>query len=159
MNFDLTEEQEMIVESVAKFVATDSPVSRFRKTRNTDRGWDTAVLCTLGETLSMAILEAWALGLPLISNDVPGVGDLIQNNHDGLLVGPSHPALLTERIQLLVNDAPLRRKLGKNGRKRVEDHFNRKTIWSQYERLIQHLKPHGVNALKFTTEKPKYLHR
>ena len=123
------------------------------------RGWNTAVLCTLGETLSMAILEAWALGLPLISNDVSGVGDLIQNNHDGLLVEPSHPALLTEGIQLLINDAPLRRKLGGNGRKRVEDHFDRKTIWAQYERLIQNLKHHGVNALKLTTEKPKYLHR
>ena len=49
MNFDLSEEQEMIVESVAKFVATDSPVSRFRETRNTDRGWDTAIWETMGE--------------------------------------------------------------------------------------------------------------
>ena len=33
MNFDLTDEQQMIVESFVKFVATDSPVSRFRETR------------------------------------------------------------------------------------------------------------------------------
>jgi alkylation response protein AidB-like acyl-CoA dehydrogenase len=49
MNFDLTEEQQMIVESVAKFVATDSPVSRFRELRDTDRGWDPAIWEMMGE--------------------------------------------------------------------------------------------------------------
>ncbi|MCG8591257.1 MAG: acyl-CoA dehydrogenase family protein, partial [Proteobacteria bacterium] len=49
MNFDLTEEQEMIVESVAKFVANDSPVSRFRSLRDDERGWDPAVWNRMGE--------------------------------------------------------------------------------------------------------------
>jgi len=49
MNFDLTEEQQMIVETVVKFVATDSPVSRFRETRETDRGWDPAIWEMMGE--------------------------------------------------------------------------------------------------------------
>jgi len=49
MNFDLTEEQQMIVESVAKFVATDSPVSRFRELRGTERGWDPEVWRMMGE--------------------------------------------------------------------------------------------------------------
>ena len=40
MNFDLTEEQQMIVEQVAKFVANESPVERFRKLRDTERGWE-----------------------------------------------------------------------------------------------------------------------
>ena len=43
------------------------------------RGWDIAVLATEGETLSMAILEAWALGIPMVASDVSGVGDLIQD--------------------------------------------------------------------------------
>jgi alkylation response protein AidB-like acyl-CoA dehydrogenase len=40
MNFDLSEEQEIIVESVAKFVANESPVERFRKLRDSERGWE-----------------------------------------------------------------------------------------------------------------------
>ena len=40
MNFDLTEEQQMIVDAVAKFVANESPVERFRKLRDTERGWE-----------------------------------------------------------------------------------------------------------------------
>ena len=59
MNFDLSEEQEMIVESVAKFVATDSPVSRFRELRNSERGWDPAIWEMMGEVgwLSVAYPE------------------------------------------------------------------------------------------------------
>ena len=43
MNFDLTEEQEMIVDAVSKFVANDSPVERFRKLRETAIGWEPSV--------------------------------------------------------------------------------------------------------------------
>ena len=49
MNFDLTEEQQMIVETVAKYVETDSPVQRFRKQRETDRTWDAETWRAMGE--------------------------------------------------------------------------------------------------------------
>jgi len=49
MNFDLSEEQQMIVDSVAKFVANDSPVERFRKLRETELGWDKSVWKSMGE--------------------------------------------------------------------------------------------------------------
>lgn len=43
MNFDLSEEQQMIVDSVARFVASESPVERFRGLREDERGWDPKV--------------------------------------------------------------------------------------------------------------------
>ena len=49
VNFDLTEEQQMIVDSVAKFVANDSNVERFRKIRETPRGWDPEMWERMGE--------------------------------------------------------------------------------------------------------------
>lgn len=49
MNFDLTEEQQILVDSVAKFVANDSPVERFRKLRDTERGWDPTTWARMGE--------------------------------------------------------------------------------------------------------------
>ena len=49
MNFDLSEEQEIIVESVAKFVANESPVERFRKLRDTERGWEPELWASMGE--------------------------------------------------------------------------------------------------------------
>ena len=49
MDFDLSEEQQILVDSVAKFVANDSPVERFRKLRDTERGWDPTTWARMGE--------------------------------------------------------------------------------------------------------------
>ncbi|MGH0028229.1 MAG: acyl-CoA dehydrogenase family protein [Myxococcota bacterium] len=49
MNFDLTEEQQILVDSVAKFVQNDSGTERFRKLRETERGWDTEMWERMGE--------------------------------------------------------------------------------------------------------------
>lgn len=49
MNFDLSDEQEMIVDAVQKFVANDSPVERFRKLRDHDTGWEKSTWKAMGE--------------------------------------------------------------------------------------------------------------
>ncbi len=49
MNFDLTEEQQIIADSVATFVANESPVEHFRKMRETERGWEPALWKQMGE--------------------------------------------------------------------------------------------------------------
>jgi len=49
MNFDLSEEQQMVVDQVEKFVQNDSPVERFRKLRDTERGWEPDMWARMGE--------------------------------------------------------------------------------------------------------------
>ena len=49
MNFDLTEEQQILVDSVAKFVQNDSGTERFRKLRDTEQGWDREMWERMGE--------------------------------------------------------------------------------------------------------------
>ncbi|HYC54118.1 MAG TPA: acyl-CoA dehydrogenase family protein [Candidatus Binatia bacterium] len=49
MNFELTEEQTMIVDAVRKFVDNDSPVARFRQLRETEQGWEPKVWQAMGE--------------------------------------------------------------------------------------------------------------
>ena len=49
MNFELSEEQEMVVDQAAKFVQNDSPVERFRKLRETEQGWDSGMWARMGE--------------------------------------------------------------------------------------------------------------
>jgi len=59
MNFDLTEEQQMIADQAAKFVANESPVERFRKLREDERGWDPDMWAKMAEQgwLAIAIPE------------------------------------------------------------------------------------------------------
>ncbi len=66
MNFDLSEEQQMIVESVAKFVAGESPVERFRRLRDAGRGFEPAVWEQMG---SMGWLS---VELPVAENGFGG---------------------------------------------------------------------------------------
>jgi len=49
MDFELSEEQQMIVDTVEKFVKNDSPVERFRKLRDTERGWEPDTWARMGE--------------------------------------------------------------------------------------------------------------
>lgn len=49
MNFDLSEEQQMVVDTVAKWVDVQSPVKRFRELRDTSLGWETDIWRTMGE--------------------------------------------------------------------------------------------------------------
>jgi alkylation response protein AidB-like acyl-CoA dehydrogenase len=59
MNFDLNEEQQMIQDQAAKFVANETPVSRFRKLRETERGWEPEMWAKMAEQgwLAIAIPE------------------------------------------------------------------------------------------------------
>jgi alkylation response protein AidB-like acyl-CoA dehydrogenase len=49
MNFDLSEEQQILVDSVAKYVKNDSPVERFRKQRDSERGYELDAWARMGE--------------------------------------------------------------------------------------------------------------
>jgi alkylation response protein AidB-like acyl-CoA dehydrogenase len=55
MNFDLSEEQQMIADQVAKFVANESPVERFRRLRETERGWEPEMWARMAEQGWLAI--------------------------------------------------------------------------------------------------------
>jgi alkylation response protein AidB-like acyl-CoA dehydrogenase len=55
MNFDLTEEQRLLVDTVASFVKKQSPVSRFRALRDDPVGWSPAVWKQLGELGLLAV--------------------------------------------------------------------------------------------------------
>src|SRR5262245_30108719 len=56
MDFELSDEQRLLVDSVNNFVKKDSPIERFRKQRDVDPGWSKQVWAQMGEL-------GW-LGLP-----------------------------------------------------------------------------------------------
>jgi len=49
VNFELSEEQQILVDSVQRFVQSDSTVERFRKLRGTDQAWDPEIWARMGE--------------------------------------------------------------------------------------------------------------
>jgi len=82
---------------------------------------DVFVLPTYAEGTPIAVLEAMAAGLPVITTPVGGIPELIEDGVDGLLVPPGDDEALASRLALLLGDAALRRRLGERARRRALD--------------------------------------
>ncbi|MBI5625072.1 MAG: glycosyltransferase family 4 protein [Elusimicrobia bacterium] len=74
------------------------------------------------EGLPNAVLEAMALGLPVIASDVPGNRDAVLHGETGFIAADE--TALKERVLELAGDPELRRRLGHAGRKRVREAFS-----------------------------------
>ena len=85
---------------------------------------DIFVLPSFVEGLPIALLEAMALGLPVISTNVYAIPEAIKNNVTGLLIEAGDSEELARAIVKLKDDAPLRHKLAENGSKYVLKHFD-----------------------------------
>jgi glycosyltransferase involved in cell wall biosynthesis len=85
---------------------------------------DIFVLPTRADTYSMVCLEAMAMGLPVIISNVGGISDIVVEGTTGFLVPPDDPAVLLDRLRRLLADPRLRLRMGKEGRKRVEERFD-----------------------------------
>lgn len=72
---------------------------------------DAFVLPSLTEGTPMALLEAMAIGLPVIATSVGGVPALVSNGENGILVPPSDPSSLQGAMQSIARDGDLRRRL------------------------------------------------
>ena len=84
---------------------------------------DIFVLPALYENFPFAILEAQSTGLPVISTKVGGIPEFLTNNKNGLLVDPSDPEQLAQKIMALLQDPELAEELGRCGRNLVEEKF------------------------------------
>jgi glycosyltransferase involved in cell wall biosynthesis len=75
------------------------------------------------EALPQSVLEALALGKPLIASNATGNAVVVRHEVDGLLAAPADPASWAEALTRLLGDAVLARRLGENGRQRARDDF------------------------------------
>ena len=87
------------------------------------------------EGLPTSVLEAGAIGLPIVATDVGGTREIIENYKTGLLVPPGDTKLLKEKIFELTEDKDLRRVLGENAHKITKEKFNWDVIAKKYEKI------------------------
>lgn len=85
---------------------------------------DIFVLPSLHEGLPMVLLEAMALGSPVIASRVGGVPEVIEHRNNGLLFSAGSDQELAENLLLLLGNRELAVRLGEEGRKRVRAQFN-----------------------------------
>ncbi|QBR91194.1 glycosyltransferase [Nocardioides euryhalodurans] len=83
--------------------------------------FDTFVLSSLHEGLSIALIEALGAGVPIVSTAVGGIPQLITNDVDGVLVPPRDVAALERAMVRLAGDAGDRARLADAGMERALD--------------------------------------
>ncbi|NOT55535.1 MAG: glycosyltransferase family 4 protein [Deltaproteobacteria bacterium] len=76
------------------------------------------------EGLPNSILEAMAMGLPVVTTDVAGAKELVDHGQTGFVLPQGDVRGLAEAVTALVNDAELRSRMGECGRRRVEHSFS-----------------------------------
>lgn len=94
------------------------------------------------EGLGVTLLEAMACETPCVGSKTGGIPDIIIDGQNGFLIEPADPVQLVDKISILLRDKDLRIKMGKQGRRFVEDNYSwdakAKNLLKIYHSLIQH---------------------
>jgi glycosyltransferase involved in cell wall biosynthesis len=100
---------------------------------------DVFVLCSVGEGISNAILEAMATGLPVVATRVGGNPELVTDGSTGFLVEPRSPAGLAARLRRYLEDPMLPAHHGRAAREHAEAEFSLERMVGAYEQLYDRL--------------------
>lgn len=93
------------------------------------------------EGLPKVLLEAAAVGRPVIATDVPGCREVLVDGENGIMIQPKDTQALTNAIVRLIQEPETRRKMGASNQNRVEENFSTSVIFSQYKNLYNGILP------------------
>jgi glycosyltransferase involved in cell wall biosynthesis len=119
---------------------------------------EVVVIPSRREGLPLVLLEAMALGRPVVAAAVGGIPEVIRDGVNGLLVPPEDPAAIAEAVARLLRDPALRARLGGSAAEAVEGKWNVRTTARSYDLLyrqvlglekdggVRHARPHHLSS-------------
>ena len=87
------------------------------------------------EGMPFIVLESMALGKPVVGTRVDGIKDTVVDGETGFVVELDDVTAMADRIIQLLEDPALRTRMGQEGRRRVEEHFNISQNIKQIEKV------------------------
>jgi glycosyltransferase involved in cell wall biosynthesis len=107
------------------------------------RAADAVCLPSEAEALPMSILEAMALGRPVVATDVGGTAEEVVDGETGYLVPAGDSAPIRRALLELASDADRARELGAAGRRRQRELFTGEAMVDGYLRAFEEAIRHG----------------
>ncbi|MEE9423629.1 MAG: glycosyltransferase [Methylococcales bacterium] len=96
------------------------------------------VMTSVTEGQPMSLLEAMAVGLPIVATNVGGIPETVEEDHEALLVDSKQPHLIAEAILKLINNIEFAQQLGMNASKRVNSDYSIESVCKRLETLYLH---------------------
>ena len=97
---------------------------------------DLLVLPSFMEGLPIVLMEAMAVGVPVIASRVAGIPELVEDDQTGLLFTPSNWDELAARIDVVLGDEALRTRLSEKAKAKVASDFDTRKSAKQLARLF-----------------------
>ncbi|HEQ70933.1 MAG TPA: glycosyltransferase, partial [Spirochaetia bacterium] len=90
------------------------------------------------EGVPRSLLEAAAMGKPIITTDRPGCRDAVTDGVTGFLCAPRDPHDLADKMEKMIQLKPEERiRMGKRGREKMENEFDEKIVLGAYMNVIK----------------------
>jgi glycosyltransferase involved in cell wall biosynthesis len=103
------------------------------------------VLPSYREGVPRTLMEASAMGRPIVATDVPGCREVVAHGINGLLCEVRNANSLADRLaQMLDMDGEERRAMGERGRHKVMAEFDERVVINQYKDLIRNLTGYSI---------------
>jgi len=99
--------------------------------------FDVAVLPSFFEGMGRVLLEAMAMGKPVVASRVGGIPDLVEDGVNGLLVRPGNVKELADALKIMLNGKKLAEKMGNEGRERVKEQFSADAMVRSIEKVYR----------------------
>ena len=97
------------------------------------------LLPSISEALPVVLMEAQAIGLPIVATDVGSVAEAIIDGRSGFLVPYRDVNALVEKIEYLIEHPELWFKMGRYGRKFIEENYDIKKLNQKLLKIYQNI--------------------
>lgn len=94
-------------------------------------------LPSYAEGFPMAVLDAWAYGIPVVTTPVGGIPDIVFDGKNGLLFNPGDVNELAKKLTLLIENNELRTRIGSESLRLVNTTFNCTTIANKLANIYE----------------------
>lgn len=91
------------------------------------------------EGVPKSLIEASAIGRPIITCDSTGCRDVVIDGKNGILIEPRNPKMLAEALRKLFENTTLRQQMGREARVKAEKEFSLKTVVDTHMRIYKEL--------------------